>query len=141
MFNTVITRARSLVVSVGNPFMLLKTETYMIRKYGETGRCWSEYIRLCIEHNTLDVSIEPIMFKRQKYLARLRELVCKSGLESGNSVHTQLQVKERKQPMGAYATVLSKASKLSLENTLSPHTCTQRTVPTTEYMPTRSGKK
>ena len=52
VFNTAITRAQSLVVSVGNPLMLLKMERHMEVKYGERGRCWSEYIRRCLECKT-----------------------------------------------------------------------------------------
>ena len=53
MFNTVITRAQSLVVSVGNPFLLLKMEDHMVVNYGENGRCWSNYLHNCLENKTL----------------------------------------------------------------------------------------
>ena len=101
VFNTVITRARCLVVSVGNPFILLETEKHMIKKYGETGRCWTEYIKLCLQHGTLDVSIEPSHSQQQKLLARLRELVykpVKSASEPRNLVqYPQLQSPKPKQ--------------------------------------------
>lgn len=47
VFNTVITRARSLVVSVGNPFMLLRMER------GCSKTCWKEYLHLCSMNSTL----------------------------------------------------------------------------------------
>ena len=50
VFNTVITRARSLVVAVGNPFMLLKMEHHSSK------HCWREYLNLCAMHGTLIVS-------------------------------------------------------------------------------------
>ena len=53
VFNTVLSRARSLVVCVGNPFVLLRMESHMQEKYGEKGKCWSNYLRLCSEHGTL----------------------------------------------------------------------------------------
>jgi len=55
VFNTAITRAQSLVVAVGNPFMLLRMERHMVQKYGEKGKCWSNYLKLCLDHGTLTV--------------------------------------------------------------------------------------
>ena len=53
IFNTVIGRARSLVISVGNPYFLLKMEEKMCKLYGEKGKCWSVYLRKCLCNNTL----------------------------------------------------------------------------------------
>ena len=53
VFNTAITRAQSLVVSVGNPFRLLKSESYMEHKYRFNIKCWHEYLKHCIECKTL----------------------------------------------------------------------------------------
>ena len=55
VFNTAITRAQSLVVAVGNPFMLLRMERHMVQKYGEKGKCWSNYLKFCLDHGTLTV--------------------------------------------------------------------------------------
>ena len=49
IFNTAISRSRQLVIAVGNPFILLRTEKVM----GYAGGCWREYIRLCLERNTM----------------------------------------------------------------------------------------
>ncbi len=57
VFNTVITRAQSLVVCVGNPFMLLKTEQQMTRKYGPRIKCWSTFLSFCLEKGS--ISIDP----------------------------------------------------------------------------------
>ena len=135
IFNTVITRARSLVVSVGNPFLLLKTEKHMIKKYGETGRCWTEYLKSCLQHGTLDVSIEPEKYKQQKCLARLKELVCtpvKTASKSSNlTQNPQSQPPKHKQCTAMSASVPSGAVRLP-ENTPSLRTLTQRAMPTTE---------
>ena len=55
VFITAITRAQSIVVAVGNPFMLLRIERHMVQKYGEKGKCWSNYLKLCLDHGTLTV--------------------------------------------------------------------------------------
>ena len=57
VFNTAITRSRSLVVAVGNPFLLLKLDQQMVEKYGEeSARCWTSYIKQCIECKTFSYS-------------------------------------------------------------------------------------
>ena len=55
VFNTAITRSRSLVVAVGNPFHLLEAEKHMVSKY-EGSKCWSPYIKQCIECGTFSYS-------------------------------------------------------------------------------------
>ena len=49
VFNTAISRAKSLVVAVGNPFMLLKIEETMKSQQ----RCWKEYLRICLQKDTV----------------------------------------------------------------------------------------
>lgn len=49
IFNTVLSRSRSLVVAVGNPFVLLETE----EKMGHPKKCWNEYLKLCLKDNTI----------------------------------------------------------------------------------------
>ena len=67
VFNTAITRAQSLVVSVGNPFLLLKTERHMIQRYGNKGKCWSTYLQHCIQKNSFR------FYKSQRLKDRDRE--------------------------------------------------------------------
>ena len=55
VFITALTRAQSLVVAVGNPFMLLKREKHMVEKYGDRGHCWSLFLKMCIDNNSLSV--------------------------------------------------------------------------------------
>ena len=49
VFNTVVSRSRALVVAVGDPLLLLKTEKVMESQE----RCWREYLKCCLEHNSL----------------------------------------------------------------------------------------
>ena len=74
VFNTAITRAQSLVVSVGNPFMLLKTERHMIRKYGEKGKCWSQYLKACLDHDSLSIH-SSLKVSKKTCLEKLQNLV------------------------------------------------------------------
>ena len=55
IFNTAITRAQSLVVSVGNPFLLLKMENHddMIKRHGNKRKCWTNYIMRCLQNDTI----------------------------------------------------------------------------------------
>ena len=53
VFITAITRARSLVVAVGNPFMLLKREEHMVKKYGNRGYCWSLFLKACLDNKSI----------------------------------------------------------------------------------------
>ena len=77
VFNTVITRAQSLVVTVGNPFMLLRMEKHMVRKYGEKGKCWSNYIKFCLDNDTFDFhdSVRVSEAEKSKCIQELRNLV------------------------------------------------------------------
>lgn len=70
VFNTVLTRAKALVVCVGNPFNLLRSEQHMVKKYGNRGKCWSEFLKCCLQHNTLH-AVDAGIQKR-----------CKASLES-----------------------------------------------------------
>lgn len=51
VFNTALTRARHLVVAVGNPLQLLDKEEKMcnLNLQNKNFQCWKEYIRRCIE--------------------------------------------------------------------------------------------
>ena len=51
VFNTAITRSKSLVVCAGNPFLLMKSEKQMDNEC----QCWRDFIRRCFENKTLYV--------------------------------------------------------------------------------------
>ena len=75
VFNTAITRAESLVVTVGNPISLLKTEKHMIEdpNYKEKGKCWSNYLGHCIENGTITFS--KCVKERGSSLAEVNQIV------------------------------------------------------------------
>ena len=76
VFNTVLTRAQSLVVCAGNPILLMKME-----KKVRNVSCWSEYIKRCIENKTFE--IHPSLWtdekERQDKMTLLTKLIYKSG--------------------------------------------------------------
>ncbi len=84
VFNTAITRARSLVVAVGNPFLLLRVEDHMVKRYGRRGNCWSTYLHCCLENNSLsiDPSVRVSNSKKRECLDKLRELVQRRSVKS-----------------------------------------------------------
>ena len=61
VFNTVISRARSLIICVGNPYVLLRKEQHMVRQYGEKAKCWSNFLKLCFENRTF--SVDPVLIQ------------------------------------------------------------------------------
>ena len=53
VFNTVLSRAQSMVIAVGNPFnLLMMKERKMVDKYGQKGKCWSRFMKFCMEKGT-----------------------------------------------------------------------------------------
>lgn len=55
------------MVVVGSPRVLLNTEQHMIKLYGDKGRCWSLYLKSCLEHDTL---IIPQLVESDRSIAR-----------------------------------------------------------------------
>ena len=52
VFNTTITRSRHLVVAVGNPHLLIKTEKNMVAQSGGSSYpCWTPFLRKCCTFN------------------------------------------------------------------------------------------
>lgn len=47
IFNTAVSRCKSFVVAVGDPFMLLKAE----KQYPEC--CWRHYLKICLDNESL----------------------------------------------------------------------------------------
>ena len=52
IFNTLLTRSKSLVVAVGSPLQLLHIESHM---KDQQNLCWNLYMRECIKNNTFIV--------------------------------------------------------------------------------------
>lgn len=87
VFNTVISRAQSLIISAGNPFTLLRKERHM-KKYGDKAKCWSNYIKLCLEHGTIRAA--PLLKLKEEEWQRSLDTVkrrVRDNLASGAS-HT-----------------------------------------------------
>ena len=74
MCNTIITRPKSLLVAVGNPFRLRKIEQKMAE---ENPVCWSEYIYQCWERDSLLLSatLRENIGACKKQLDELKELM------------------------------------------------------------------
>ena len=53
VFNTMITRTKSLFVTVGNPFYLLDAEENLVTAGSQTTLCWREFLKTCIDHNAI----------------------------------------------------------------------------------------
>jgi len=72
VFNTVLTRSRSLVVAVGCPLQLLQTEELM--KEPENS-CWSTYMKECLSNNTLIVpkEVEKNIASKQRFIDSLKK--------------------------------------------------------------------
>ena len=79
VFNTVITRAQSLVVAVGNPFRLFEIEDKLPNKgYG----CWKAFLKHCIALKTLEASdkaLNDISFTFPMLLKKLRQITLSSS--------------------------------------------------------------
>ena len=77
VFNTALSRAESLVVAVGNPFTLMRVEETMGKAShgGFQQRCWKEYIRVCLQEETICFSKTISKQKHFQVLARLKNKV------------------------------------------------------------------
>lgn len=88
VFNTALTRAKSLVVAAGNPFLLLKTEQHMVTKYGDKGKVWSNYLKRCLDHNsfTIPTSLDVPESHVKSIKSKLRHLILErtNGVTSGD---------------------------------------------------------
>ena len=78
VFNTALTRAKSLVVCAGNPFLLMKVEKRT--KNTDKQPFWAKYIQRCIENETFIVpaSLQMSNTDRRDKVSKLRALVFKS---------------------------------------------------------------
>jgi superfamily I DNA and/or RNA helicase/exoribonuclease R len=100
VFNTALTRARSLIISFGNPYLLLSIEKHMNLKYNGRGHCWSQLIKLCLQRGTLIIpksvigdTNEQTRFK-EKLMFHVESVLPGRPLHAGSSAampSTQLQ--------------------------------------------------
>ena len=105
VFNTAITRARSLVVAVGNPFLLLRMEEHMVeKKYGEKGGCWRKFIRVCLENGSLsiDQSVEASPSVKAEYLQKLKILTNATRIGQVERTDTEVTSPRQRQAKGLW---------------------------------------
>ena len=77
VFNTALTRAKSLVVCAGNPFLLMTIEESM----GNECSCWKEYIRRCILSKTFVVPSN-LQHTSSNPIKVLQEMIFKTSIHS-----------------------------------------------------------
>ena len=85
VFNTALTRAKSLIVCVGNPFLLMKIENQMNptdeqpESQADKQHFWAEFIRRCMENKTFIIpeSLQVSSKDRKEKLGSLMELIFK----------------------------------------------------------------
>ena len=99
IFNSVLTRSKSLVVVVGSPWALLGIEEHMEKLYGKKAHCWSSYIRLCLENDTFIIppEVEPSEVKRLKFNLQLKAKLfdtdtSRIARQVADSLHCELPV-------------------------------------------------
>ena len=77
VFNTAITRAKSLVVCAGNPFLLMKIEKHM---NNEQPNCWRDFIRRCMITRTFHVPSTKCTESVKESIQTLQSLVFSDNL-------------------------------------------------------------
>jgi exoribonuclease R len=70
-FNTVLTRAKSLFVAVGNPFYLLDAEEALVASGGQHTYCWREYLKTCADRGSIVFTESPTFDRRKELLERI----------------------------------------------------------------------
>ena len=85
------------MVVVGSPLVLLNTEVHMVKQYGDKGKCWSLYLRACLEHNTFIIppSVGDNDHQRQQFKAKLS-----GGLLSGDVSKSKTAISMNALPHG-----------------------------------------
>lgn len=71
VFNTVLTRAKSLFVAVGNPFYLLDAEQSLVETGHQSEFCWKEFLKTCISRGSIVFPDNCTTEQRQVLLQRV----------------------------------------------------------------------
>ena len=76
-FNTIITRAQSLIVCVGNPFLLFSVEQHAPKYENREAPiyCWREYVKRCLEANSFHLAQECRDSSSEKSISELQNEV------------------------------------------------------------------
>ena len=88
VFNTAITRAASLIVAVGNPYILMAVED----KMGTNQQCWAEYLHTCFKTATV-VLTQGV--RDQNALDQLRQFVESKRKVKPSATEPHPRVQER----------------------------------------------
>ena len=140
VFNTVLTRAKSLVVVVGSPLVLLEVEKHMVKLYGEQGKCWSLYILNCLQNNTLIIPglVETSMEAQNIFKRHLKKIV--DSQQSNPQSSATNPCPPLAQPQSNPETVKPKSNpELPVPtNTVLPRTKSQHTVTVNANSPKKS---
>ena len=93
VFNTILTRSKSLVVVVGSPMTLLGIEEHMVKHYGGKARCWSSYLNLCLEKNTFIIpsEVEPNEKVKKSFKSALRTKLSNGTVSDTSKKETSSQ--------------------------------------------------
>ena len=83
VFNTLLTRAKSLVVVAGSPYVLLQTEENMEE---EKKYYWKMFIKSCIDHETFIIprSVERNENIRSEFVDNLRKKTCMTSINASS---------------------------------------------------------
>ena len=71
VFNTVLTRAKSLFVAVGNPFYLLDAEQSLVEARQQGTLCWKEFLKTCISRDSIVFPDDCTTEQRQALLQKV----------------------------------------------------------------------
>ena len=148
VFNTAITRSQYLVVAVGNPFLLLNIEKCMKNIYGQKAvRCWSHFMRQCIECNTFHLTDNVRETTDKEELAKLRDALYNSLLHTTSGDTIDIEPDEKDSILDAYQEELAripeyKHAKLTLSRVdesdlawIMSDTITQQTIQSARTIP------
>ena len=109
VFNTVLTRAKSLVVVVGSPLVLLNIEDQMAKLYKDKGKCWSLYLKSCIEKNTF--IIPPTVGDNEQVRQNF-----KAKLATRLGIGTTVRPSSARKPLSSKAPLPALPSKFELQS-------------------------
>lgn len=141
VFNRVLTRAKALVVAVGSPLALLRIESYMVKRYKDTGRCWSLYLKSCLKKNTIIIppNVAENEKKKEEFIAKLSALLSATDIPQTLPPRSSLEtlsaaVKETSTQTNNSTKIPNTASKVhsykvGLGFNVSSNTAQQKTLP------------
>lgn len=104
------------MVVVGSPLVLLNIEEHMVKLYGDKGKCWSRYLKSCLDNDTLIIPsfvAEP----HQSTSVKFKEVLTFKLIHA--TVPQTFQSSRRNSDDSGYSSLSSASSTLSLESSIS----------------------